>query len=223
MGLTTCATHRPLPPAARVPNLREELAERVAAQQTLRVLFIGNSYSFGLPEAFAKIATDHGKSVKTGHSTFGGWTLAQHAGHQGTLQKIRSGGWDIVVIQEQSLIPAQPSRKRSAAMFEPLRFLANEARSHGAIPLLYQTWGRRDGNAQLKDDTFPKMTARVRDSYQAAAIHAGGVLIAPVGDAWEQEMNAGRGAQLFIEDGSHPSARGVILTAETFYRTVFGP
>lgn len=222
VGLTTCATHPPLPPAARVPNPAKELAERVAAQQTLRVLFVGNSYSFGVPKAFTKTATAHGRSVKTGHSTFGGWTLAQHAAHQGTLEKIRNGNWDVVVIQENSLIPAQPPGKRDAAMFGPLRLLVNEARSHGAIPVLYQTWGRRDGNAQLRKDTFREMTARVRDGYQAASKQAGGIVIVPVGDAWEREMNVGRGRELFIEDGSHPSAAGDSVTAETFYRTMFG-
>ena len=222
LGLTTCVTHRPLPPAAHVPNPAKELAERVASQQILRVLFVGNSYSFGVPEAFAKTAAAQGKSVNTGHSTFGGWTLAQHAEHEGTLEKIRSGTWDVVVIQEHSLIPAQPPAKRDAAMFAPLRLLVNEARGHGAIPVLYQTWGRRDGNSLLRKDTFREMTARLRAGYQAAAKQAGGVVIVPVGDAWEREMNAGRARVLFIDDGSHPSAAGDAVTAETFYRAFFG-
>ncbi len=223
VGLGSCALREPLPPASRVQNLQKELSARVESQSRLRVLFIGNSYSFGVSRAFAKVAAAHHRSVKTGHSTYGGWTLAQHAKHDGTLKKIRSGKWDIVVIQEHSLIPAHPAKKRDALMFGPLRFLVNEARAHGAIPVLYQTWGRRDGNDQLRADNFQQMTSRLREGYHAAAKFAGGVIIVPVGDAWEREMQAGRGHGLFTEDGSHPSPAGDAITAATFYRSLYEP
>ena len=222
-GLGTCAPRELLLPANRMQNLQKELNARVAAQQRLRILFVGNSYSFGVPQALTKVVAANNRSVKTGHSTYGGWTLAQHAEHEGTLEKIRGGKWDIVVIQEHSLIPAHPARKRNAMMFGPLRFLVKEARAHGAIPVLYQTWGRRDGNDQLREDSFKQMTARLREGYHAAAKFADGVIVIPVGDAWEREMIAGRGRELFIDDGSHPSAAGDAITAATFYHALFEP
>jgi lysophospholipase L1-like esterase len=42
-----------------------------------------------------------------------------------------------------------------------------------------------------------------------------------VGDAWEREVDAGRGAELYQDDGSHPSARGDRLAARVFYETLF--
>jgi len=222
-GLGTCISRETLPPANRVPNPQKELSARVESKQKLRVLFVGNSYSFGVPQAFTKVAAEHHRIVETGDSAYGGWTLAQHAEHVGTLEKIRSRKWDIVVIQEHSLVPAMPARKRNSRMFGPLRFLVQEARAHGAVPVLYQTWGRRDGNAQLRGDGFHQMTARLREGYRAAARSTGGVVVIPVGDAWEREMIAGRGRELFIEDGSHPSTAGDALTAATFYRAIFEP
>ena len=88
---------------------------------------------------------DEGVKLRIKQVTHGGWTLKQHAENDATLRAIREGDWDYVVIQEQSLIPSQPL-KRTHAMFPNVRKLADEARKAGAVPVLYQTWGRRDGN-----------------------------------------------------------------------------
>jgi hypothetical protein len=185
------------------------------------ILFIGNSYSFDVPEELRRTAARDGRKLHVKQVTNGGWTLKQHAENDATLQAIREGGWDFVVIQEQSVIPSQPL-KRTHAMFPHVRKLAAEARGAGAVPVLYQTWGRRDGNERLLGmDDFHAMNRRLRDGYQQAARHAGGLTIVPVGDAWEKEVNAGRGAELYQKDGSHPTARGNQLAARVFYQTLF--
>lgn len=206
--------------APLVRQTRTQEAARLEVQARLRnsaspsILFIGNSYSFGLPAELQKIAAEHGKQVRTGHSTYSGWTLAKHAKHKPTLEKIRTGKWDVVVIQEFSLNPAKFSMLRDAQMFPPLQALAGEARNAGAIPVLYQTWGRRNA--------FEIMNPKIRDGYRAASKKAGGLYIVPVGDAWEKEVNAGKSNELFMPDGSHPTPAGVHLNAETFYRAFFG-
>lgn len=216
-GISACSTRAPLPAG---PG-QVELAGRVRAKPELAVLFVGNSYSFGVPKAFSKLAAGQRKEVRVGHATYGGWTLKMHAGNEATLRKIRSGRWDIVVIQEQSEIPARPARERAAAMFPPLRQLVRETRQQGAVPVLYQTWGRRDGDPKRRNDDFHAMNARLRDGYQAAAKDAGELVVVPVGDAWESEVSAGRGSGLFMDDGSHPTPRGNELTAETFFAAFF--
>lgn len=218
-GVSACSNQTPLPNGSREIDVKRELAERVASKPELAVLFVGNSYSFGVPKAFSKLATARGKNIRVGHATSGGWTLQRHSTHEPTLRKIRQGNWDIVVIQEQSEIPALPVRKCAVAMFPPLRRLVAEAREQGAIPVLYQTWGRRDGDAGLKGDTFLTMNARLRAGYQAASKNAGNVCIVPVGDAWEHHTPL---ASLFKNDGSHPSQQGDSLTAEVFFQTFFG-
>lgn len=221
LGLASCATQKPLPPGPGGADPQKELTNRVQASSCLGVLFVGNSYSFGLPKEFSKLAVEKGKVVRVGQSTFGGWTLALHAAYEPTLKKIRDGQWDIVVIQEQSEIPALAPRKRTALMFPPLRQLVKEVRDNGAIPVLYQTWGRRDGDKHIRNDDFHAMSARLRDGYRAAAANAGGLVVVPVGDAWERKLSAGKGNQLFMEDGSHPSAFGKRVIAESFYQTLW--
>jgi len=195
----------------RAIDVRREPMSRGGAE--LSVLFIGNSYSHGVPNAFAKLAARRGKAVHVGQETHNGWTLARHAANDGTLAKIRSRRWDIVVLQEQSLVPAQPLR-RAATMFPSVEKLAAAARAQGAVPVLYQTWGRRDD--------FRAMNRRVREGCRLAAEKAGGLAIVPVGDAWERECAAGRGALLFAPDGSHPTRRGNEVSAEVFYTEFFG-
>jgi hypothetical protein len=207
ISINACGFNKPQSASA----LRHEIADRHDAE--LAVLFIGNSYSFGVPKAFAKLAAQRGKRVHVDQETFSGWTLARHAANDATLAKIRSQRWDVVVLQEHSLIPAQPIR-RAVTMFPGVKKLAAEVRKQGAIPVLYQTWGRRDD--------FPAMNGRVREGCRLAAEHAGGLAIVPVGDAWEREFNAGRGALLFMPDGSHPTRRGNEVSAEVFCEAFFG-
>jgi hypothetical protein len=218
-GISACSSQPPLPPG---PDPRLELSKRVSKKPEPAVLFVGNSYSFGVPKAFSKLAAEHGKKLRVGHATYGGWTLQQHSENAATLRKIREGRWDIVVIQEQSEIPALPPQKRDPAMFPPLRKLVSQVHQEGAIPILYQTWGRRDGDQKVHPDDFHAMNRRLRLGYRAASQNAGGLVIVPVGDAWEDEVSAGRGSALFMEDGSHPSPSGNQLTAKVFYKTIFG-
>jgi hypothetical protein len=218
-GISACSSQPPLPSG---PDPRRELSKRVAEKPEPAVLFVGNSYSFGVPKAFSKLAAKHGKKLRVGHATYGGWTLQQHSENAATLRKIREGRWDIVVIQEQSEIPALPPQKRDPAMFPPLRKLVSQVHQERAIPILYQTWGRRDGDQKIHLDDFHAMNRRLRLGYQAASQNAGGLVIVPVGDTWEDEVSAGRGSALFMEDGSHPSPMGDRVTAQTFYETIFG-
>lgn len=194
-------------------DARREIRGRVDGKAEPAILFVGNSYTFGVPAALKKLAAENGKAIRIGHSAHSGWTLAQHSSHEPTLRKIRSGKWDIVVLQEYSLNPAKFSLVRDRVMFPAVRALADEARAAGAIPVIYQTWGRRD--------SFYVMNPKVRDGCLAAARNAGGLYVVPAGDYWEREMSAGRGDALFEPDGSHPTYAGNRLTATAFYDAFF--
>ena len=127
--------------------VRQQTSSRSAANAgPVSVLFVGNSYSFEVPKQLRRIAAGNGRKLRVAQVTHGGWSLAQHVEDGEALHEIREGGWDVVVIQEQSRIPAVPAR-RTREMIPKVRVLAREARAAGAVPVLYQTWGRRDGDA----------------------------------------------------------------------------
>lgn len=214
VSLAACSTG---PTAVR----REVSTGPAATGNPASILFIGNSYSFEVPKVLQRVAAENGVKVRVAQVTNGGWTLAQHAENEKTLAKIREGGWDVVVIQEQSRIPSLAG-SRDRVMFPQVRKLAEEARAQGAKPVLYQTWGYRDGDKRRPgNDDFQAMTRRLREGYQGAARAAGGLTVVPVGDAWEKEFAAGRGDLLFQPDGSHPTAHGDEVTARAFFETLF--
>lgn len=222
LAVASCAPAS-FPTVRRTPTeARAELSRQVNASPELAVLFVGNSYSFGVPKAFAKLAASRGKKVRVAQATQSGWTLAKHAASEATLEKIRGGKWDVIVIQEQSRIPSLSSRKVAASMHPPLVRLVEEVRSRDAIPVLYQTWGRRDGDPRVKGDDFVAMCRRLRSGYRSASEAAGGVVIVAVGDAWVKTGANGGQRALFMPDGSHPSPSGDRLTAEVFYQCFFG-
>lgn len=215
LGLSGCVPG--MGGATKLGKIREG-----SANPRLSVLFIGNSYSFGVPREFARLARSKGRRVSVKQSTIGGWTLAKHMTQRETLAKLRSREWDVVVIQDHSLHPGGTEESRRSAMDPAVKFFSGEARAMGAVPFLFQTWGRRDGFPPSQGEDFHEMNARVRTGYRNASATAGGVAIVPVGDAWEREFRAGRGARLYQEDGSHPSAEGDSVSAKEFYRVIFG-
>ncbi|MFM1558432.1 MAG: hypothetical protein ACKJSK_03905, partial [Roseibacillus sp.] len=149
--------------------LRKRLSNREA-----RVLFVGNSYSFKIPAVVAKLAKERGKQLVIEQATKGGWTLQKHAGSKETLEKIRTGNWDLVVFQEQSQMPSFGKGQRERQMNPFAKTLAEEARKAGAQPVFFLTWGRRDGDRKNKTtDTFSKMQSRLETGYTEAAAAAG--------------------------------------------------
>lgn len=217
MALSACGLTKP----PQAIDLRRELVNRRGEREELSVLFIGNSYSFGAPKAFAGLAEIHGKRVHVDQVTHSGWSLARHVADQETLRKIQERHWDVVVLQEESRLPSLPVR-RAWKMVPAVMKLAAKVREQGGIPVLYQTWGRRDGDSKRPHDDFHSMTGRLREGYRAAAEKAGGLPVVPVGDVWEREVSAGRGDRLFQPDGSHPTHSGDLVTARLFYEMLFG-
>ena len=75
--------------------------------QTKNILFLGNSYTAvnNLPQMFADVAGSAGHTAITDFNAPGGYTLQGHSTNATSLSKITSGGWDFVVLQEQSQHP----------------------------------------------------------------------------------------------------------------------
>ena len=81
-------------------------AERLA-RDNKNILFLGNSYTHGndLPGMVSSLASAAGKSATTTMVAPGGQTLNGHVSG-GSLDTIRGGDWDAVVIQDQSQRPS---------------------------------------------------------------------------------------------------------------------
>lgn len=194
----------------------------IKAEETTRVLFIGNSYTGQIRKAVTEMiqSSPEAGTTELEFITPGGKTLEFHLSNEATVQKIADGNWDFVVLQDQSQTPAVfPKRFREAAI--DLDKLIDEA---GAKTVFYETWGRRDGDKQNRDKfpDYESMQKDLSDSYRSAARRCK-ALLAPVGGVWAQVRKADEalGKALYKNDGSHPSEKGAYLAACVFYKTIF--
>lgn len=176
--------------------------------RTLRVLFIGNSYTHvnDLPGMIAQLLSARGIKLEHESVTPGGATLEKQWTDGKALAAIRQRKWDYVVLQEQSM---RPFRDRDA-MFKAARLLHAEIEKTGAKTLLYETWA-----AKASPDEQPKLT----DAYEALGRELGARVV-PVGEAWKKAIAAG--IELHGGDGRHPSRDGSYLAACLFVATLAG-
>ncbi|MFP6873539.1 MAG: hypothetical protein VCA55_08510, partial [Verrucomicrobiales bacterium] len=72
-----------------------------------KILFIGNSYTGQVRSAAIRFfAASPQKEIRLEFITPGGKTLKQHSEEALTMDRISGGGWDVVVLQDQSQTPA---------------------------------------------------------------------------------------------------------------------
>jgi hypothetical protein len=186
----------------------------------VRILFIGNSLTFqnNLPEVFAELAQSGGYDVEVDMSAYGGWTLSDHAASPLTRDKIELK-WDFVILQEQSVIPCMAS-EREQYMYPAVRTLYSMITDKGSTPILFMTWGRRNGFPDAGYSTFNKMQAEIYSGYMAIGDELD-ILVAPVGSAWLRALEKDVQLNLWETDGIHPSREGTYLSACVFYTTIF--
>ena len=150
-----------------------ESAVAAPPQPPVRVLFIGNSFTYyhELPKMLAKLAEAGGQRPLEHESvTPGGYSLEQHWKEKQALAKIRSGRWQFVVLQDQSQIPLL----RREALDQYAKQFDAAIREQGATTILYQTWALQ--NKPAEQATISRAYADL-----AKQLHA---QLAPVGNAW---------------------------------------
>ena len=77
-------------------------------QDTLSVLFLGNSYTAvnNVPQLVTSLANSAGKTLIVDANTPGGYTISGHLSNAASVDKIKQRTWDYIVIQEQSQLPS---------------------------------------------------------------------------------------------------------------------
>jgi hypothetical protein len=186
-----------------------------------RVLFVGNSYTSvnDLPAMFARLAASGGRHVEAAMLTANAATLADHVASPETAAMISSRRWSIVVLQEQSQIPAVLSSRRSE-MDPAAGTLVGMARAAGATPLLLAPWAHEAGWPEAGLPTYASMQAAVDDGYASVAAELG-VGVAPAGRVWAALVELEPQITLWQADGVHPTPAGSYVAACVLYATVF--
>jgi hypothetical protein len=200
------------------------------AQDTLHVLFLGNSYTAvnNLPLMVKNMAAAAGITINAVQNAPGGHTIENHLSNTNTLDKIRLGIWDYVVIQEQSQIPTI-DHYRYNSMYPSLIRLKDSILAYNSCTkiITYMTWGRRFGGQQCDGSgtycspdfrDFNHMQDSLRSAYMQISDSIN-VQCAPVGVAWQQVIND---TTLILHQGdnSHPNLNGSYLAACTLYSCI---
>jgi hypothetical protein len=192
-------------------------------------LFLGNSYTGvnNLPQMVSQLATSAGDTLVYDSNTPGGYTLQGHSTLAASLAKIRVGTWDVVVLQEQSQIPAFPLAQVERQCFPYSRYLDSVVKAHNprVRTYFYMTWGRKNGDvsncAAVPDVcTYRGMDSLLRARYEIMADRTGGA-IAPAGAVWRRLRRVNPALELYQSDASHPSVAGTYAAACAFYATLF--
>ena len=183
--------------------------KRVTAPTSLNILFVGNSFTArnDLPWLIAQIAAADGRSLTHRLISAGGASLRQHWNKGEATKAIETGGYDYVVLQEQSTLPA----KNAERMAENVRLFDACIRAAGSRTALYMTWARQHA---------PQTQDAITAAYEDVGRELGATVI-PVGRAWQAFVGTHDQPALYDRDGSHPSLAGSYLAACVMYGVLF--
>ncbi|WP_455169036.1 hypothetical protein [Aegicerativicinus sediminis] len=192
------------------------LAGKSYSQQpkdTLRVLFVGNSYTYmsNIPHLVSLISEHTSTKLITSKSVAGGAWLNQHWNGERdlkTLEKIKNGKFNIVVLQDHSM--GAIARPDSLLLYA--KKFSNYIRQNGAEPYFYSTWAR---------EKVPQYNETIRKVYNEAAKENNAGIVY-VGDTWEKAKQIRPTIKLYENDGSHPSELGAFLTSCKFVKELTG-
>lgn len=196
--------------------------------KTYSILFIGNSYTYfnNMPITYFKtFAQDLDYDIEVDAITSGGYTLEQFSDVENNYGKqvndalTGSKKYDFVILQEQSVRPAS---ENAPAFYTAVRNLVKRIRTSGAKPILYSTWGRKQGNSTLDEYNWTNeiMTWRLAAAYQAIGDELN-VPVAHVGLAFFDVYNNHGEIDLYDADLTHPSFKGSYLAGLTLFAKVF--
>ena len=182
------------------------------AGSSLRVLFIGNSHLGvnNVPGLLAQLAANENRQFVFESLIRGGFTLENHWNAGDALGAIRRGGWDVVVLQAQSLEPIE----RGVNYFKFVRLFTAEIRRVGARTVLHLGWARKDlGNPLELQPRWTQATLEI-----AREVGAG---VVPVGSAWTRSLSGFPELILYSPDGNHATLAGSYLAACTYYAALY--
>lgn len=197
-----------------------------APKDTLKVLCIGNSFTYycGCPAMLKEIAWSEGHFIDISASLKGGWTMAKHLSLETTDDMIAEGGWDYVVLQDQSLVPAKVGRdpKGMAQQVREMEAVAVKVRtiSPECKAIVENTWAYwKNDFGGFKDlDDFDKNGKKGADILAKAV---GNAEVSPIGQAFRIVRAERPDINLYSNDRHHQSVLGSYLKSCVNYLVLY--
>jgi Domain of unknown function (DUF4886) len=202
------------------PKAEGDLALARSSRPGLRVLFVGNSFTFynSIPRRVRQLseADSSPKKIFAVQYTAPNWRLSKAARDAGLERLLGEVPWDVVVLQEHGYELARSQQHRSETTDRYATAIA--ARAGGARIVLFMPWDSKNGR---EGETYTELQERIADNTEQLARRLGGK-VAPVGIAWEAAVEHRPGIDLWYRDGRHPGKRGAYLGACVFYAVLTG-
>jgi len=228
LGLTIYSglVHVGLARSLLAPTLRGDLALARSDRPGLRVLFVGNSFTFenSLPALVHDLAAaDPGATpIYSVEYAAPGWSLRQADKDGGLTKLLRDVKWDVVVLQEKSWLLSLSEDQWRRTTYPFARDLHEKIAASGARTLLFMTWGYALGDRwNVPHDTYAEMQVRLTEGYSKLGAELG-ARVAPAGLAWAEALRREPGLELWADDGHHPGRSGSYLAACLFYAALTG-
>ena len=181
-----------------------------------------------MPGIVRELASFEGRDLRVEMFTIGGCTMERHLEQADCRDLIERGGYDFVVLQDQSLHPALIGTPDDQGIAGHMEAIVAHIRTHNpkVSPYIEMTWGRRNGYTERKFDydflrSYASMQERIRVNTLAEAEAVGAGCI-PVGVAWSRVRTERPDIELYAADGSHPSYAGSYLAAAVICTTLTG-
>ena len=192
----------------------------------MKVLFIGNSYTFfsDLPELFRALAEKNGKDIEVSSVTKGGWSMIKYLdlgdeNSEKLNEALSKSPYDAVILQDHSIM----SIKTPELFADGMTRMKERLEGKADRIILYQTWARKAGHKTLSENGWTRehMHQVVTSAYRGMAAELGAE-IALVGECFYCVSEAHPEIELYNSDGTHPSYEGSAFAAICHYRTMYG-
>ena len=185
------------------------LAFSLQAQDTVNILFIGNSLTYynNLPALVEKEAVKNGKAVSCDMVAKPNYALIDHWNDGEIQQKIKSGRYDFVIVQQGP--SSQPEGRNM--LIEDGKRIAKLCTENNAQLCFLMVWPSLNYYS-----TFDGVV----ESHELAAETCNSLLI-PVGAKWKEHIDSSRDYSYYGPDGFHPSPKGSAKAAQIIIETLF--
>src|SRR6266508_1030513 len=198
LGLTLYAglVHIGLARSLFAPTLRGDIALARSDRPGMRVLFVGNRFTFknSLPALVRDLAAgDPGATpIFSVEYAAGGWSLHQANKDDGLDKLLQEVHWDVVVLQEKSWVLSLPEDQWRRETYPAARDLHEKISAVGARTVLFMTWGYVRGDRwHERHDTYAAMQGRLDSGYSKLGAELG-AQVAPPGSRGRRRYAASR-------------------------------
>lgn len=195
------------------------------AQDTLRVLCIGNSFTYvdSTQAKLRSLAAAEGHTLIINTQTQGGYTFQKHLRRDQTLSAIIYYTYDVAFLQDQSFTPALYAQnpRNGRVILDDAQEIAARIRFYSPKVrlILEQTWAYESkdyahfGSYEAFDSLLRKGTKQIAQGIKAD--------VSPIGEAFRLCRERYPEIDLYQKDRQHQSAYGAYLKACVNYQMLY--